>query len=347
MGITQVIQLVLSILSKVGTILGIVTNVQSLLGLQQTALDTTAKEDVPMVIEVNVKANHVLLVDPVIGLAAITTQLSEILSAISDLTPVTLPPTPPPGYQAPDAATIALAVWDTPLPVTDQSTLDALQTAETFAANVGTQMGIINGTDPKFVTLGAGWHNFLNAPQPANNDTANINNVLPTDDRVTFLNRETGETDWHLDPLTGFPTFDTGSQTNYPLVWPISEAEFDLIKFGYPPHAAPVWPGIAGVTLGTPLTLDDGITVPGPLDGVIVAITSVPVPISFYPFGTLKSYVRAGAIAFVDDNGDAEFPQPFGPENLVIVPKSMQQADHALVRLPSGVIGTVTPWLAV
>ena len=83
MGITQVIQLVLSILSKVGTILGIVTNVQSLLGLQQTALDTTAKEDVPMVIEVNVKANHVLLVDPVIGLAAITTQLSEILSAIS------------------------------------------------------------------------------------------------------------------------------------------------------------------------------------------------------------------------------------------------------------------------
>jgi len=98
------------------------------------------------------------------------------------------------------------------------------------------------------------------------------------------------------------------------------------------------------VTLGTPLALSDGLTVPGPLDGVLIEITSVPTPISYYPFGTLRSYVHAGGIAFVDDNGQAETTQSIGLAEGVVCPRFMVHADHAIIRLPSGVVGTVTPW---
>jgi hypothetical protein len=110
---------------------------------------------------------------------------------------------------------------------------------------------------------------------------------------------------------------------------------------------AGVWPGLAHVALGTAQALSDGLLIPGPMHGVVVSITAVPTPISYYPFGPIRSYVRAGAVAFVDDNGQAEFPCPLGPQDEVICPRGMAQAAHAYLRLPSGVVGTITPWLRV
>jgi hypothetical protein len=65
---------------------------------------------------------------------------------------------------------------------------------------------------------------------------------------------------------------------------------------------------------------------------------------SFYPFGTIKSYVRAGAVVFSDDNGQAEFPQPFGPADQIILCRSMAVAASSTFRVTSGVVGTAQPF---
>jgi hypothetical protein len=101
---------------------------------------------------------------------------------------------------------------------------------------------------------------------------------------------------------------------------------------------------LAGVTLGTAVALTDGLVVAGPLAGIIVTITAVAPPMSFYPFGTIKSYVRAGAVIFTDDNGDSEFPQPLGPADQLMLCKSMAVADTATFRVTSGVVGTAQPF---
>jgi hypothetical protein len=51
-----------------------------------------------------------------------------------------------------------------------------------------------------------------------------------------------------------------------------------------------------------------------------------------------------GAVAFVDDNGQAETVQPLGLDTNVVLPKGMVAADHAYIRLQSGVVGTVQPF---
>jgi len=80
------------------------------------------------------------------------------------------------------------------------------------------------------------------------------------------------------------------------------------------------------------------------MDGVIVAISSVTYPVGFYPFGAVKSYTKVGGIIFVDDNGDAELAQPLGLQNNVITPKAILKPSSAILRVTSGVVGTITPW---
>lgn len=107
----------------------------------------------------------------------------------------------------------------------------------------------------------------------------------------------------------------------------------------------PIWPGTGLVTLGTPVAISDGVTVPGPLDGVLVSITGVPYPVGYYAFGALKSYTRMGAIVFISDNGDLANAIPLGPESQVVSPTAMSRADHAIIRVKTGVTGTITPWV--
>jgi hypothetical protein len=144
-----------------------------------------------------------------------------------------------------------------------------------------------------------------------------------------------------------FTTAGTGAEEINTWQTVLDNASFLLLRdriFATSVGTAPIWPGLSGVTLGAPVALSDGLVVSGPLSGVLVAITSVPTPISYYPFGTIKSFVRAGALCFTTDNGQSEFPEPFGPDSQVILPKTMTQADSATVRLASGIVGTITPF---
>ena len=109
----------------------------------------------------------------------------------------------------------------------------------------------------------------------------------------------------------------------------------------------PVWPGFGFATLGTPVALARTLTVDGPMDGVIVNLTTIPSRLGSFDFGDARSYVNAGRVAFVDDNGSAEWPLPFSFPQHVISPRNMVRATACYVSTASGIEGTVTPWVIV
>jgi hypothetical protein len=300
--------------------------------------------------------------DPGFGLAAISGQIAAldanlitstnaILTAVGspqqDGSPVTLPTTPPAGY---DVNTVAADVWGFPL-----------FTGEFGAGAAGEQLYLVYANaaviPSKTFIHWEGAPGFLMADYPvtdlalvpSDNPTPLLSTILPTDTPLSWLLREDSGHSWHY----GFPSSDyvgaagTSSAGGFwvldynPAQWTQLLAELFGVGSSV---SAPIWPGLSGVTLGSSVALVDGLVVTGPLQGVVVTITAVPTPISYYPFGSIKSYVRAGAVIFTDDAGDSEFPEPLGPEDQLIVPKMMTSADLATFRVASGVVGTVTPF---
>jgi len=110
---------------------------------------------------------------------------------------------------------------------------------------------------------------------------------------------------------------------------------------------APIWPGIENVELGTPVALVTGTTIEGPMDGILVDITSAPANAGLYLFGATKSYTHAGSVMFQTDNGDFEFPAKIAVAKHVLCPRTMKSAGHAILRINAGFGGTATPWTTV
>jgi hypothetical protein len=223
------------------------------------------------------------------------------------------------------------------------------QFAGELAYNLGqVQANFRSFTNP-LLTIGARWYED-NPTGTAYVPPIDPSTILSSDATVLdWLNREyavPGIT-WGTSGSNYVQGTDSYASNNVIYTCTLSQEDFDAIKAALYPvgQTAPVWPGLANVTLGTPLALSDGLTVPGPLDGVLIDITAVPPSTGFYPFGTLLSYSHIGGIVFVDDNGDLEEALGIGPQSQVQTPRSMSQADHAILRLKSGVTGTVTPWV--
>lgn len=129
----------------------------------------------------------------------------------------------------------------------------------------------------------------------------------------------------------------------------IDEAQYAaIIAFVAPSTSTnlpPVWPGLANVTLGSPVALAAGVTITGPLDGVLVSITSVPSYTGLFDFDGDPSYRNVGAITFQSDNGQDELPQTLGFSSAIYCPRQMATASLAKLRTPGAIVGTVTPWV--
>lgn len=108
--------------------------------------------------------------------------------------------------------------------------------------------------------------------------------------------------------------------------------------------ATPAWPGLANVTLGDSVALSDGLVVTGPMHGLLFTITGYPPGAGKYVFGDVDSWQHTGGVIFCTDNGYYERAESFGLETQILVPRTMEQADSAIVRLNGGWSGTVRPW---
>lgn len=283
--------------------------------------------------------------------ALIAAARTDILAAIANTqqagSPVTLPATTPSGGAWLDAGNAGDTVWHYTEILGDTEPYQHLQSAGSW-----TNFLEVDGVGPQI-----DWLVYASSYSPVFDNAWTVS--YPSDDPSTIL---AGDTllSWLTRENPGAVVSwygGTGAQVAIHMgtgddiqdfLTSIIDADFQIIKrelFPLPAiSGAPVWPGLANVTLGTPVALADGLELDGPLAGVIIDITGVAPPVSFYPFGSLKSYVRAGALLFLSDNGDAEFPQPFGPQSEVVLPKAMITAGSAILRVTSGVTGTATPF---
>lgn len=330
----------------------VVSVLLSLLGLTQSRAD-----------QITVNKILAILTDPVDGLNALHGEVATIIADLASIqgdvlglgapqqtgSPVTLPTTPPAGYGAPSSSSNAAAVWS--FVSTDEAT----------------QMGVIMSAlstwlrffrDSMALPARFGSYEVINFDPFSliNNPNSGVLQINP----ATILATHTSISAWLNDVYSGFTWHDNGDGMfwtvgfgtggNSLLMCTLTPAEFEWFREvaeGIPPIpiVAPVWPGLANVTLGASVALaGTGVTVAGPLDGVIVHLTSEPQPLPYYDFNGKISWGKIGAVAFEDDNGDSEEMQLLGFEDAVYVPKSMRQATFCNIRLKSGTLGTVTPW---
>lgn len=108
--------------------------------------------------------------------------------------------------------------------------------------------------------------------------------------------------------------------------------------------AAPLWPGLANVTLGTPVALVDNLTINETMDGVIIAVTTPPSATGRFRLGGHYFDYGSGRIAFGNDAGDLETWQYLGFRAAIFTPKTMQHASSVHLQVLAGAEGTVTPW---
>lgn len=118
------------------------------------------------------------------------------------------------------------------------------------------------------------------------------------------------------------------------------EAKIDALSL----QTAPVWPGLAGVTIGGAVALVDQLVLSGPMHGILVNVTSPPVGLGQYRVGGRRLDYGQMRIAFETDNGELEGWQYFGFEQAIYTPHSMTIAANCRFQLLGGLGGTVAPW---
>ncbi len=311
----------------------------------------------------NTQTTVTVLQDPTSGLAALyalivglqsdlDTSVAEILLAIG--TPqqagsaVTLPTTTPSGGAWVDLGNVGSSIWNFTDPPGDITPYQYVKLAGSWV-----DFQNVDGQGPPI-----DWLFYANDYQPIFDDAWAVtypsddpSTIAPSDTLLTWLTGQnpTATVTWFGGVGAQVQVhFSTGSDVETFLT-KIIDADFQLLKSfifpSTPVQTPPVWPGLAGVTLGTPIALATGVTVPGPLDGVLVEITSVPSYTGLFDFDGDPSYRNVGGITFQTDNGQDELPQTLGFASAVYCPRAMTRAVLAKVRTPGAIVGTVTPWV--
>jgi hypothetical protein len=280
-------------------------------------------------------------------LLALQASIDTLGTPLQATDPVTLPVTPPSGYGSTDPAALADEVW-AHTELTDTVTMGQVQ-FQNYERNM--YAWFYNGWhypfQPFLKLLGTYlvWDNTT--ALPAGEAPLDYTTILQTDANAhDWVLRAYPAYAWGTDVFAGFGYADPGMNGGY---WQLDliQSDFDALKSRLAPTtslAAPVWPGLADVTLGTPVALDLAVNVNEPMDGVLIALTAVTPAKPYYIIGDQTATAHIGQIAFVDDNGDMEYPQNLSFVNQLYVPLHMAHAAGVKIRTILGVSGSVTPW---
>ena len=109
-------------------------------------------------------------------------------------------------------------------------------------------------------------------------------------------------------------------------------------------YHAPVWPGVANVTYGTPRNIAASVSITEPMHGCRIALTSVPVGRTTIGYGNLNAWLKVAYMCFVSDVGDAEYPQVVSYSQGVYLPRTMTAAGGLRLNALPAVVGTITPF---
>ncbi len=351
--------MLLAILNAVLKIISIVSGVDTLVNIINGNTQSAAQETTKFLIQTNTNTTVNDLNDGTFGLAKLASNDTAILAAIASArtailtavgTPqqagsaVTLPPTQPSGYGPSNAAD----VWNfqvfsgSPRPF---SAAEAQVNAWFMAHNWGSTWKYDFSDAPFMQLIGAGEVQDL-TPFLGSSPRPRISTVRPSDTVLSWLNREASFFTWNVGVGGQVYALDNRLAVGVTWVCRFTDEELHLAAFGTvaPSANAPIWPGLAGVTLGTPVAITPSLVVTGPMQGVIIDITATAPRQQYGSFGTLQGLRFTGALTFVDDNGKSERPQSLGSVHEVLLPKSMAVAASCAFKADAAVVGTVTPF---
>lgn len=324
--------------------------------------DKAAQENVPFSIDTNSSITVAAVTDSVIGLGAIktaidtltsnqATEFADIMAAIAAVqqsgVEVTLPVAFPAGW----GVGTGDAVWDWLDPVNMQQ----IYTYVLQAGDLAHYKGAIFSYDvspfaPWPWRVNGGWDQTgASDPNPSSPPAFDFTTILQSDaTALDWVNRVYPS--WGAFDLgDGLPSVNnTGSGNWYWTLylpatdWYVLKQSLGLLLTSTP--VAPVWPGLANVTLGSTTALTNGLMLTGPMDGVIVAILSAPPGKAKYAYGLINAYQHIAALSFTDDDGHQEHFQAIQFESQIYVPTTMVIAAGVIFRVDPAVTGTVTPW---
>jgi len=189
-------------------------------------------------------------------------------------------------------------------------------------------------------------------PAPA----INLLDVLAGETLLELLQRQEPARGWLADANNGEPWAPWDPEAVNPyfiLVRPLfSSAQFNAwrdarIAATAPAYVAPTFPGDENVEYGEPVELVDQLVLDGPMDGVIVDITSGPARAGLRMIGGMQMWYGAGELAFRSDTGFAEPWQYMGFEQGIYTPKSISQPAVCLFRVLGGATGIVRTFVRV
>jgi hypothetical protein len=284
--------------------------------------------------------------------ATVTDLLNRIFQTSLDVQkatqPVVLPPNPPPVYGPGDPSVNAAAICSYPSAVTGNDANDRLDEAAALAIDLGEILASFpSGSNPPWLQYGS-WDIAGLGPSPASTMAPGVDfaTILPTDiDAVHWLNR--------VAPGYGIVDIGNGrpgifeSASGFWTFLDLDTYHFQLLQAGMSPLGAnipPIWPGLARVTLGTPVALVDGLTLTDPLDGVLVEGITAPAGKQYVTYGSIQSWRHIASLTFITDNGDVEQFQAVNFGSQIFAALSQTRAAGVAFHVLGGVTGTVIPW---
>jgi hypothetical protein len=262
--------------------------------------------------------------------------------------PVTLPTVPPAGYGSTDVTGVPDAVWGFLDPVNNTDVLDLLSRAGYFAflANAGFRLSLVQS--PHFYVEANDQYGDPGGMAGPPGVPWNPVDILAGETLIANLQRQMPTWSWTDADNYPFHASEPVTAFHWTVYCDLTPEDFALLEAQLHPKLLvlpPVWPGLDNVTLGSSVALAPNLTIAEPMDGVIIALSSVPSPRGYYSYDGLKAYQQIGALTFLSDNGDAEYIQALGFTEQVYAPKLMVRAAAVKIRTSPGVTGTVTPWV--
>lgn len=349
-----VLELLAVLLARVAAITGLVQLLSSGVQAIQNYLNPATGISQITAIQNLVEVVKFDVADSTYSLLAIKTELDALQASVTALggpqqagVPVTLPP-PPAGYGGLDAGGTGAAVWEyidtyTSVSFGDQADYvyrDLTVRDFTLDSRVA-QM-------PYFVANAIWGDAYFTPPPIVPPTTFDTSALSPSDTVYSILEASNPGTVWTLSIDGEHYEQVVGGGYGLVITCLVDAAQLAEMKEGAGVAAmanvAPVWPGLAKVTLGTPVALSAAVNVNVPMDGCLIALTATPPGKPVYTIGDQVATAHIGQVAFLDDNGEMEYPQNLSFPAEVYCPLSMAHAAGVKIRTVPGVSGSVTPW---
>lgn len=191
------------------------------------------------------------------------------------------------------------------------------------------------------------WGDTTSIPRPGPID---LDAIVPAGGVLSYLQSTQPSFVWQYGGPDG--SNQTGDDTvwapavgMYGAWWKCSYSDSLLSLLASPePATIPLWPGLENVTLGEAQEFTGKILVTGPMNGILLTITSVPKGQSAYEEAGTTRYKGLGWLAFHADSGDLENHQQIEWPDSVYSPRTFMEASACDVWTKPGTSGIVQTW---